>query len=151
MRSIHIFIPLLAVAAGTATAQPKEESGNRVRIMAPKSKPKASNGWIELASPIPAWHGTEFIIVPPETGSVPQLRVDALDGTVIVLRARIYYTGGKVQTMELGRRLDPRHKSTLIDLPAAKKIDEIALTTETYTRGTYALYAASSELGVATR
>ena len=48
-----------------------------------------------IATPTPASHGTEFVVVGKEQGSFGKLRVDADKGKVIVRRVRIYFDDGK--------------------------------------------------------
>jgi hypothetical protein len=144
------FLPILsaiAMAATTATAQPRqEETTSRVSHVAPKPRPRLplDGHWIELASPTPVKHGTEFIMVGAEAGRFSQLRVDAYAGTVILLRLRVFGNDGTVQTVQVGRRLDRTHKSVVIDLLAWKAIDQIAITTETRTQGMYTVYGSGA-------
>jgi hypothetical protein len=142
------FLPILsaiAMAATTATAQPRqEETSGRVSYVAPKPRLPLEGHWIELVSPTPVKHGTEFIVVGAEAGRFSQLRVDACAGTVILLRLRVFGNDGAVQTVQVGRRLDRTHKSVVIDLLAWKAIDQIAITAETRTQGMYTVYGSGA-------
>ena len=147
-------LPVIAMAATTATAQPtREEAGGRVSYIVPQRKPTPPSEvhWIELASPTPVKHGTEFIIVGADAGRLSQLRVDAYAGTVILLRLRVFAHDGTVQTMRLGRTLDRTHKSVVIDLFPWTAIDQIAITTETRTQGKYTVYGSSRVTRIADR
>jgi hypothetical protein len=150
-------LPLLsaiAIAATTATAQPKrEETSGRVSHVAPQRRPLPPSDvhWIELASPTSVKHGTEYIIVGADAGRFSQLRVDAYAGTVRLLRLRVFGSDGTVQTVQVGRTLDRTHKSVVIDLFAWKAIDQIAITTDTRMQGKYTVYGSSRVTSIAAR
>src|SRR4051812_27657442 len=73
MKCSALFTAFVLGAAATVSAQPKreatpkqEENGERVRLDDKKTDKKADTvasaaDWIELASPTPAKHGTEFV------------------------------------------------------------------------------------------
>jgi hypothetical protein len=153
MRALPL-LSAIALAATTATAQPpREETSGRVSYVSPQRKPGPPSDprWIELASPTSVKHGTEFIIVGADAGAFTQLRVDAYAGTVILLRIRVFIHDGTVQTVPLGRTLDRVHRSLVIELPASKAIDQIAITTATRTDGKYTVYGSSRVTSIAAR
>jgi hypothetical protein len=147
MRIPSVFAIVLLAAAGTATAEPE-----RVRYgdaKAPDKKPAADEaGWTQLATPTPASHGTEFMVVGKELGPFGKLRIDADKATVIVRRVKIYFDDGKTKVVQVDKAIAPK-KSTEIDLKTPGPIDHIVVTTESG-RGEYALYG-SSPAGVASR
>ena len=152
MRGLSL-LTVIAMAATTATAQPtREEAGGRVSYVVPRRTPTPPSQahWIELASPTSVKHGTEFIIVGAHAGRLSQLRVDAYAGTVVLLRLRVFASDGTVQTVQLGRTLDRTHRSVVIDL-LGKAIDQIAITTETRTQGTYTVHGSSHVTSIAVR
>ena len=102
----------LVGAATTATAQPKqEETSGRVSLSDSKAaeeanEPRAPSDWVELASPTPAKHGTEFIIVGKEAGGFGKLRIDAVKGSVPVKQVRVRFSDGKSKVFKLNKRVD---------------------------------------------
>ena len=153
MRALPL-LSAIALAATTATAQPRrEETSGRVSHVLPQRKPgpPSEAHWIELAPPTSVKHGTEFIIVGADAGRFTQLRVDACAGTVILLKIRVFDHDGTVQTVPLRRTLDRMHRSVVIELPAWKAIDQIAITTATRTQGKYTVHGSSRVTSIASR
>jgi hypothetical protein len=149
MRISSVFAIVLVAATGVASAEPE-------RIGYGDSKPpkpdaaRQEGGWTQLATPTPAKHGTEFVVLDKDLGKFGRLRVDADKGTVIVRRVKIYFKDGKQQVVDVDRSLNARRKSAEIDLKAPHEIDRIVVTTEPQTNGEYTIYG-SSPVGVATR
>ncbi len=162
MRYLAVFATVVGAAAHYASAQPKQEETtkqeeNTARVRYGDEGPPKSDAtgheagsWLQLATPTPAKHGTEFVFVGKEQGAFDKLRLDADKGKVIVRRVRIYFDDGKQQVVDVDRALGAKHKSAEIELKAPHAIDRIVITTEPQTNGTYALYGSSAE-GVATR
>jgi hypothetical protein len=147
-------LPLLsaiAMAATSATAQPKQATSARASYIVPERTPRPPSEirWIELALPTSVKHGTQLIIVGTGAGRFSQLRIDAYAGTVILLRLHVFDNHGTVQTVPLRRTLDRSHKSVVIDLVASMAIDQIAITTETRTEGKYTVYGSSQVVSIA--
>jgi len=145
-------VTAIAVATATAAARPPhDQAGDRFSHggAQPTPPPRVGGVWIELAAPTSVNHGTELVVVGAADARFSRLRIDACAGTVIVLRLRVFYSDGTVTTVPVARVLDPQRKSTVIALGGEKAVDQIAITTDRHTGGTYALYGSSSELSIA--
>jgi hypothetical protein len=152
MRSLAIAV-VVVLAAPVATAAPeREESTARVSYSAAdrpaRPAPRSADGWVQLATPTTARHGTEFFVIGEEAGPLAQLRIEAASGKVIVERVKVYYTDGRTKTVESRRVLTSKRRGTVIALDG-KPVDRVVVTTESYTRGTYALYGSSAAGGAA--
>ncbi len=101
-----------------------------------------AQGWALIATPTPANHGTEIVMVGDEAGPIAQLRIDA-KGYVIVNRVKVYYGDGTSRNYDVERHLGPHRASVVVDLTKAKAIDRVVVTTETYTHGSYKIYGSS--------
>ena len=153
MKYAAVFAFILAGAVATASAQPEPtEPSGRVSYtdQAAPAKPAAAQqgSEIQLASPTPASHGTEFIVVGRDAGQFSQLRLAATSGRVIVRRVRIFFDDGTQQAVDVDSILDAnRKKDATVTVKAPKAIDHITVSTENG-RGQYALYgtAASGNL-----
>jgi len=140
---------MVAGSVTAASAEPKpEEISGRVSLnenIDQKPAAREPGEWIELATPTPAKHGTEFIMVGKSAGELSKLRIDATSGRTYLVRVKVYFDDGKAKTVRLDRALHPkRNPSALVDLGEPKLIDRVVITTETHTKGKYALYGASS-------
>lgn len=133
------------------SAAPKtDEASGRVSYVEPKNAaeaeqeaPRATGQWIEIASPTPAKHRTEFIMVGEDAGSFSQLWLAPAKGTTVVRSVRVFYTDGTNQRFRIDSAIDKNsRKYAVVDLKANKTIDHIAVNTETG-KGTYAVYGAS--------
>lgn len=143
---------IVVAASSTAAAEPKqEETSGRVSINEnsdPKADtPRQPGQWVELASPTPAKHGTEFVIVGKEAGTFAKLRVDATKGRTNVRKVKVFFADGTEKSVHLDKALKSG-KSAQVDLGADKAIDRIVVVTETHTKGEYAVYGASGTGGV---
>lgn len=153
----HVFAIVVLATATTAAAEPKpEETSARIRYGddegAHTTKPVAqTDGWLELATPTPAKHGTEFVVVGKDQGLFGKLRLDAAKGKVIVRRVKVYFDDGSHKTFTVERVLDAKHRTTEIDLGTPKEIDRVVVVTEVQTNGEYAIYGSSSAGAVAGR
>jgi hypothetical protein len=152
--SVLFALIVVGTATTSALAQTKtEESSERVSLndkdVPAKPATVRPGDWVELAIETPAKHGKEFIVVGKNAGAFGKLRLDAGKGKVIVLRVKVYFDDGASKVYVVDKRLDAkRHKSTIVDLKTTKPIDRVVVITETYTKGEYALYGASSSPGV---
>lgn len=159
MKSPALFAAIILGAAATVSAQPErepppkqEENGGRVRLDDEKptktddkaDAPRTTSDWIELASPTPARHGTEFVIVGKQAGAFSRLRLDAAKGKTIVRRVKVFFDDGKFVTVLVDRAISEKgRRSTFVELGEPKPIDRIVVNTETYTKGEYVIYGTS--------
>jgi hypothetical protein len=149
MRIPTVFAIVLVAASGAASAEPERVGYGDTP--APKHDATRHDGdWKALATPTPAKHGTEFVVVGAEQGYFDRLRLAADKGTVVLRRVKVYFDDGKEKVVQLDRVLGPKHPSADVDLGVAKKIDRIVVTTEPQGGGEYELYG-SSGTGVAAR
>ncbi len=150
MRFPAAFTVIALGVAGTATAAPKqEEISGRVSLNEKNAKdrdsPRPPSGWIELASPTPAKHGTEFVVIGREAGYFSQLRVKATKGRTVVRRVKVFFADGGTRTVKLDRAVANRGRdSVVVSLGEPRPIDRIVVTTDPGTRGMYAVYGSSS-------
>lgn len=140
---------MVAGSVTAASAEPKqEEISGRVslnEIADQKSDARDPGAWIELATPTPAKHGTEFVMVGKDAGVFSKLRIDATTGRTNLVRVKVYFDDGEAKTVRLDRALHPRRNpSAIVDLGEPKLIDRVVITTERHTKGTYSLYGSSS-------
>ena len=161
MKSSALFTAFVLGAAATVSAQPtreaapkQEENSGRVRLDDTKpDKPADATAaaWIELASPTPAKHGTEFVMVGKKLGAFSRIRIDAARGKTIVRTVKIYFDDAKPKIVQVDTILSDRRKSAFIELGDAKTIDRIVVNTETHTAGEYAIFGTSGDGVVSTR
>src|SRR2546423_1839852 len=116
MKIPGVFAIVLAGASSIAAAQPmpKEDTGRisyTEKQKAQRDTPRDGE-WVELASPTPASHGTEFVVVGKEAGQFRQLRIDPSAGRVIVRRVKIYFDDGKQKIVDVDKVIDAQHKSS---------------------------------------
>lgn len=153
MKSSTVFALIVAGHVGIAYAQPKqEEISGRVSLDDPATDNsdgvRSSSEWVELATPTPANHGTEYIIVGADAGTFSQLRLAPASGRTNVVRVKVFFADGDTKTVRVDRTLSTkRKKSAYVDLGAPRTIDRIAVTTETHTKGTYAVYGTGMRAG----
>ena len=157
MRSSALFTVIVVGAAATASAEPKqEETSGRVSLNEEadqkKDAPRSPSDWVELATPTPAKHGKEFIVVGKDAGYFSKLRVDAAKGKTIVKTVKVYFEDGAVKNVRVDRTLSAKGaRSTTIDLGDAKAIERVVITTERHTKGEYSLYGSSGASVVGSR
>jgi hypothetical protein len=147
MRLPTVFAIIVVGISVPAAAEPKqEETSGRVSLKenaeSKNDAPRQPGDWVEIASPTPAKHGTEFVIVGKEAGAFSKLRVDGAKGRTVVRKVKVFFTDGTVKSVLLDKTLR-QGKSALVDLGAPKLIDRVVVTTETHTKGEYALYGSS--------
>jgi hypothetical protein len=146
MRISRVFAIVLAGAGTTATAQPlPKEDTARISYIERKqahAQPKRDGDWIEIASPTPASHGTEFVVIGKDAGELGQLRITPSEGKVMVRRLKVYFDDGKQKTVDLDKVIDARHhRSVIVELGVPRTVDRIVVTTEPYGGGSYSVYA----------
>jgi hypothetical protein len=150
---------ILVGTVSAATAQPKqEETSGRVSLSEKaaddprRGAPRAPSEWVELASPTPAKHGTEFIIVGEDAGGFGMLRVDAVKGAVAVKQVRVGFSDGKTKTYRVNKRLDAkRRRSLVVELPTTKEIEQVVIVTDRRGGGAYTLHGSGTGGVIATR
>ena len=142
MRSSALFTVVFAGATAVASAQPRQEETSG-RVGHKEKAPQRPAEWIEIASPTPASHGTEFVVVGgADAGYFSQLRIDAQKGRTIVRKVKVYFTDGTIKTKRVDRTIRG-DKFVQIDLGEAKAIDRVAITTDTHTDGQYVVWASA--------
>ncbi len=158
MRTTTIFAIIIVGTVAPATAEPKrEETSGRVSLNdkagdPSDDAPRAPSAWVELASPTPAKHGTQYIIVGADQGGFGKLRVDAVKGAVPVKQVRVTFSDGKTKAFRISKRLDAkRQKSLYVDLPTTKEIDQVVVVTDARSRGQFAVYGSGTGGVIATR
>ena len=157
MKIPGVFAIVLVGGSTVAAAQPmpKEDTGRisySEKKQAQRDRDAPRDGeWVQLATPTPASHGTEFVVVGKDAGEFSQLRIDPSAGRVIVRRVKIYYDDGKQKIVDVDKIIDASRKNNaLIDLDAPKAIDRVVITTE-QGRGSYALFGAAGGAGAVAR
>lgn len=145
---------LLGGTVSFASATPeKTETTERVsysdktRRAAPQ---KDDDGWLELATPTPASHGREYIIVDAGLAPIIQLRLTAAAGRPIVRALTIDFRDGSRRVVRLDKTLDSKHPA-YVDLREPKRIARVTVVSEGPKKATYALHGAPASGGVATR
>ncbi len=146
---------MVVTASTIAAAEPKQEEISGRVSLNEKDAPRAdalrqSSDWVELASPTPAKHGTEFVIVGTSAGAFSKLRVDATKGRTNVRTVKVFFTDGNVKTVRLDKALR-QGRSATVELGEPRTIERVVVTTETHTKGEYALYGSVGGGGVASR
>ena len=149
MKYAAVFAFILAGAVATASAQPEPtEPSGRVSYtdQAAPAKPAAAQqgSEVQLASPTPASHGTEFIVVGRDAGQFSQLRLAATSGKVIVAAsASSSMTARSRRSTSTRSSTATAGKDATVTVKAATAIDHITVTTEPG-HGQYALYGTAA-------
>lgn len=136
----------ILLGAGIATADtPKQETEvGRVGLADQKPPPRAPTQWAQLATPTPAKHGTEFVMVGAQQGSFSRLRLDAAKGRTVVKSVRVMFSDGTSKDYKVATTLsDKGHSTQTVELGVTKPITQISVTTDRTTSGSYAVYGAS--------
>jgi len=108
-------------------------------------------GWIELASPTPASHGREFVVLGADAGRFDQLRIVASSGRPEVHTVRVDYLDGRRRVFEIDRVLDVRRGAAYLDLRGAHEIKQIIVASDRASRGSYVLEGHTGDTHVAMR
>jgi hypothetical protein len=158
MKFPALFAILVAGASSVASAEPKQtENSGRVSYNDKAGGPPAAahrdGDVVELADATPTQHGKEFITVGRDAGRFSELRVEAQRGKVILRRVRIDYVDGKSQNIVVDKVLAKQNPLALIPVKRASEIEQVVITTERDTKGTYAVHGVlgASNGGVASR
>jgi hypothetical protein len=139
------------IAPAVATAQPKpEENNGRISYTADKMRTPVPRERVELASPTPASHGKEFLVVGPEIGKLRRIELEASSGKVDVRRITIAFDDGTTKQFKLDRTVD-KNAIAVIDLGGPRQVDQIVVTTDRAPNGKYVVYGVSESSGVASR
>jgi hypothetical protein len=152
MRSTALTFVVITAAASLVSAEPKrDETTGRIRYNERASRPAAPSkvapdsvaarnlGWIELASPTPASHGREFVLVGADAGQFTQLRLSAVSGRPEVYAVRVDYQDGSRRVFEVGRVLDTRRRPAYVELGGAHELKQIIVITDRRSLGSYLL------------
>ena len=142
--SVIALVLVAAITSSTGSAQPREERGGRVpwpgervRPHRPPPPPHRAGDWVNLATPTPTHHGTEWISIGRNAGAFSTLRIDVVSGTVNVRTIRVDFSNGEIARFYVGKHLDRRHPSAFISLSQPRWIDRIAITTSRWPTGMY--------------
>ena len=164
MKTSVVFVSILVGATTLAAAEPAapkppkqesvapkpDEAGGRVSYVEPKNgadakqeAPRATGEWIEVATPTPASHTNEFIMVGDDAGSFSQLFITPAKGTTVVRRVRVYFTDGTSKRYTVDTAINKKgRKVAIVDLKGPRRIHHMVVTTESG-KGEYAVYGAS--------
>ena len=125
MRVPALSLLLVALASSLVAAAPDDrEPKERVRYKGDPAPRPAPEGWVELAAPTPAKHGTEFISVDPDLGPIRRLRLGAASGRPSITKIRVNFADGTSTIVRVDRRLR-RDRPAPIDLKITKPIKQI--------------------------
>lgn len=166
MRPYHVLAILLATAT-PALAGPKLDltpardfeavptrsegsSQGRYVLEAKTKRPRvvvqrAPTDWIEVATPTPARHGTEFIGVGAQAGPLATLRITPSSGRVIIMKVKVVFEDGKPFVLKRRAILDARRKAFVVELDEPRLIHHIEVTTDTRTDGAYAVFGSATQ------
>jgi len=147
---------MFLVGAGPlVSASPvREESTERVSYNERRARAvtrPADPGWIELASPTPASHGREFVVVGADAGAFTQLRLTAASGRPGIRAVRVDYHDGSRRTFEIEKVLTARSRPIYVDLRGARELRQVIVMTDRDSSGSYRLEGNTREASVATR
>ena len=142
MRLVLAIFLVLALAPGTAAGEPSR----RVPATDNGDWHPPDHGWWRLASPTPTRWGTEYINVPEDTW-LRMLRIQRANGTVVVRELRVITLGknGRTRVINVDARLDRWKTDTYIDLGYSVRVDQIAITCDRRSAGSYVVYASAAE------
>ena len=149
MQSTAITLVVVAVTSSLVSAAPaREETTGRisynehaVELVVTDHEP----GWVELASPTPASHGREFVLVGADAGTFTQLRLTVASGHPEIHSVRVDYQDGSHRVFDVSRVLDARHRPTYLDLRGAHELKQIVITSDRRSVGTYVLEGNTTE------
>jgi hypothetical protein len=143
MRITALSAVLLLAGTPAVSAEPEDnETTERVRYGA-RDAPKPTDGWFEIATPTPANHGTEFIIVDGDQGPWTRLRITASRGNPIVRTVRIEYENKKSKVVRLDQVIT-KNRPAYVDLGGARHIERVVIVSEGSARSAYAVHGASA-------
>jgi len=142
MRLLLAIFLVLALAPRTAAGEPTR----RVPPTENGDWHPPDHGWWRLANPTPTQWGTEYINVPEDTW-IRMLRIQRANGTVVVRQVRVITLGknGRTRVIDVEARLDRWKAETYIDLGYAVRVDQIAITCDRRSPGSYVVYASAAQ------
>jgi len=149
MTTLTLAALFLVGSFSLVAAEPtREEHSGRVSYNE-KAQPKPvtkTEGWTELATPTPATHGREYIVVDGAAGVFTKLRIVASTGRPIVRSVRVDFRDGGHRTVQIDEVLDhARRPSASVDLRGAHEIESIVVVTDQDSRGSYQVLGTSEE------
>jgi hypothetical protein len=146
MRITALSAVLLLAGTPSVSAEPEDhETTGRVRYSGRDDAPKPTDGWLEIATPTPANHGTEFIIVDGEQGPWTKLRITASRGNPIVRSVRIEYDNKHSKVVRLDKVVT-KNRPAYVDLGGARHIERVVIVSEGSARSAYAVHGASARI-----
>ncbi|MBV8761310.1 MAG: hypothetical protein JO257_28695 [Deltaproteobacteria bacterium] len=139
MRLAPFLLFALAIAPGTATGEPDH------RVPPTGEDRPIHHGWFQLATPTPTAYGTEYIDVEEDTW-LRMLRIQRATGTVVVRQVRVITYGKqpRVKVIDIDAHLDQRKENAFVDLGYAVRVDQIAITCDKKSAGTYVVYGSAA-------
>jgi hypothetical protein len=153
MRITVLTCVLLAAVASFVSAAPvREETTRRISYNEHRRHPPAPEvGWIELASPTPASHGREFVMIGANAGTFTQLRITAASGRPEIHSVRVDYQDGSHKVFRVDRVLDARRRPAYVDLRGARELKQLTVVTLRKSSGSYIVEGNTSDTSVASR
>lgn len=150
MRILATTFLFLAGAASLVSASPaREETTARISYSetreAPRARPVIEPGWVELASPTPAKHGREFIMVGADAGAFTQLRLTAASGRPVIRSVRIHYADGRRRSYDVDKAIDAKRRPIYVDLLGPSAIRQVIVYSDKNSPGSYVVEANSGE------
>lgn len=132
-----------------SAAPGREETTARIGYGRDHSKPRQAQagnpGWVELASPTPASHGREYIMVSASAGTFSQIRLTASSGRPDIRSVRVDFQDGSRKVFEVRRVLDARRSPVYLDLRGPHEIKQIIVVTDRRSSGSYVLEGNTSD------
>src|SRR5437763_14271789 len=129
MRTTIVTCVLVAASASLVSAAPgPDETTERISYnerTRPRRQAAPEPGWIELASPTPASHAREFIMVGADAGTFTQLRLTAASGKPEIHSVRVDYGDGSHKVFHVDRALDAKRRPAYLDLRGAHELKQI--------------------------
>lgn len=133
---MQVIAALLAVLVATSVTPPEDQP----EAPLPHHREGA---WIRLGHPTPTRLGTEVFVVGKDAGWFSTLRVDRVWGVVHIKQLKVV-RGHSSDTLNVNIRLDQHKHSTYLNLGRPRRIDEIVVTVDPTTRGSFSVYGSSS-------
>jgi hypothetical protein len=155
MRTTIVTCVLVAASASFVAAAPgRDETTERISYNEhAKARRRAAPepGWIELASPTPASHGREFVVLGADAGTFTELRLTAASGRPEIHSVRVDYGDGSHKVFHVDRVLDAKRRPAYVDLRGAHEIKQIVVTTDHKSTGSYVLEGNTAETRISRR
>lgn len=144
MRVPSLLAYVLAATAAMATAggTPRESIDQRVPYTNHPEHyrpPTIHYDWVRLGTPTPTRWGTEYFVIDPSVGPIRTLRFEVMSGTVMLRRVQVM-RGPFRHTVQVQTRLDRWHPVAYVDLGTPQYIQQLAVTTDRWPRGSYVVH-----------